>query len=197
MDRSYLFAPGHNANILEKVFDAGADAAILDSRTPSRRTPRTPRERINAARSREAAEDLACPQGNSSTGPSPTGHATSSSWPAPLRTKGSRLLWRQSFSENHQTPSDSGRAYRCSSSRGCVTSLTHANPLTAWGHPSVVPANSATCSNSAEVRPSASPRRACECTAPYESAPIASARWTSLLVRPSSGPALLRAAPSA
>jgi citrate lyase subunit beta / citryl-CoA lyase len=30
MDRSYLFAPGHNPKLLGKVFDAGADAVILD-----------------------------------------------------------------------------------------------------------------------------------------------------------------------
>ena len=30
MDRSYLFAPGHNEKLLGKVFDAGADAVILD-----------------------------------------------------------------------------------------------------------------------------------------------------------------------
>ena len=30
MHRSYLFAPGHNAKLLGKVFDAGADAVILD-----------------------------------------------------------------------------------------------------------------------------------------------------------------------
>ena len=30
MHRSYLFAPGHNAKLLAKVFDAGADAVILD-----------------------------------------------------------------------------------------------------------------------------------------------------------------------
>ena len=30
MDRSYLFAPGHNPPLLGKVFDAGADAVILD-----------------------------------------------------------------------------------------------------------------------------------------------------------------------
>ncbi len=30
MDRSYLFAPGHNQKLLAKVFDAGADAVILD-----------------------------------------------------------------------------------------------------------------------------------------------------------------------
>ena len=30
MDRSYLFAPGHNAKLLAKVFDAGADAVMLD-----------------------------------------------------------------------------------------------------------------------------------------------------------------------
>ena len=28
--RSYLFAPGHNPTLLAKVFDAGADAVILD-----------------------------------------------------------------------------------------------------------------------------------------------------------------------
>jgi citrate lyase subunit beta/citryl-CoA lyase len=30
MHRSYLFAPGHNARLLRKVFNAGADAVILD-----------------------------------------------------------------------------------------------------------------------------------------------------------------------
>jgi citrate lyase subunit beta / citryl-CoA lyase len=30
MDRSYLFAPGHNHKLLAKVFDAGADAVMLD-----------------------------------------------------------------------------------------------------------------------------------------------------------------------
>jgi citrate lyase subunit beta/citryl-CoA lyase len=30
MHRSYLFAPGHNPKLLRKVFDAGADAVILD-----------------------------------------------------------------------------------------------------------------------------------------------------------------------
>ena len=30
MDRSQLFAPGHDANLLGKVFEAGADAVILD-----------------------------------------------------------------------------------------------------------------------------------------------------------------------
>src|SRR6266487_4310508 len=30
MPRSYLFAPGHNAKLLAKVFDAGADAVMLD-----------------------------------------------------------------------------------------------------------------------------------------------------------------------
>ena len=30
MDRSYLFAPGHNAETARQVFDAGADAVILD-----------------------------------------------------------------------------------------------------------------------------------------------------------------------
>ena len=30
MNRSYLFAPGHNQKLLAKVFDAGADAVMLD-----------------------------------------------------------------------------------------------------------------------------------------------------------------------
>ena len=30
MDRSYLFAPGHNAKLLNRVFSAGADAVMLD-----------------------------------------------------------------------------------------------------------------------------------------------------------------------
>src|SRR3954452_22115969 len=30
MHRSYLFAPGHNAKLLDKVFAAGADAVMLD-----------------------------------------------------------------------------------------------------------------------------------------------------------------------
>ncbi|RFU18998.1 HpcH/HpaI aldolase/citrate lyase family protein [Geodermatophilus marinus] len=30
MDRSYLFAPGHDVKLLTRVFDAGADAVILD-----------------------------------------------------------------------------------------------------------------------------------------------------------------------
>ncbi len=30
MDRSYLFAPGHNAKLLTRVFTAGADAVMLD-----------------------------------------------------------------------------------------------------------------------------------------------------------------------
>lgn len=30
MDRSYLFVPGHNEKLLGKVFDAGADAVMLD-----------------------------------------------------------------------------------------------------------------------------------------------------------------------
>src|SRR3989442_1135685 len=30
MHRSYLFAPGHNAKLLRRVFEAGADAVMLD-----------------------------------------------------------------------------------------------------------------------------------------------------------------------
>jgi hypothetical protein len=96
-----------------------------------------------------------------------------------------------------ERPFSGSRACACySSESACVTSFIHVSPLIACGHPSVVTANNATCSSSAAARPSASPRRACEWTAPCELAPIASARWTSLLVRPSSGPVWLRAAPS-
>lgn len=55
---------------------------------------------------------------------------------------------------------------RYSSEVACVTSFTHVSPFTACGQPSVVVASNATCSSSAAVRPSASPRRACEWTAP-------------------------------
>src|SRR4051794_40402922 len=96
-----------------------------------------------------------------------------------------------------ERPFSGSRSCACySSESACVTSLIHVSPLIACGHPSVVTADNATCSSSAAARPSASPRRACEWTAPCELAPIASARWTSLLVRPSSGPVWLRAAPS-
>ena len=30
VNRSYLFAPGHNVKLLSRVFTAGADAVILD-----------------------------------------------------------------------------------------------------------------------------------------------------------------------
>ena len=40
MDRSYLFAPGHNAKLL-RVFEAGADAVMLDLEDAVPPTPRT------------------------------------------------------------------------------------------------------------------------------------------------------------
>jgi citrate lyase subunit beta/citryl-CoA lyase len=73
MDRSYLFAPGHNQKLLAKVFDAGADAVILDledavpdnakdtarSMVADVLTERSAWVRINGARTRDAATDLA------------------------------------------------------------------------------------------------------------------------------------------
>lgn len=72
MNRSYLFAPGHNLNLLGKVFHAGADAVILDLEDavpPSEKrtaranvasvvTTRTAWVRINAPGSGLAAADL-------------------------------------------------------------------------------------------------------------------------------------------
>jgi len=73
MHRSYLFAPGHNPKLLGKVFTAGADAVILDledavppDQKPAARTlvAQTLTEhpawvRVNAARTRDCADDLA------------------------------------------------------------------------------------------------------------------------------------------
>jgi citrate lyase subunit beta / citryl-CoA lyase len=73
VDRSYLFAPGHNAKLLAKVFDAGADAVILDLEdavpADAKSTARAMVAdaliehpawvRINAAQTRAAADDLA------------------------------------------------------------------------------------------------------------------------------------------
>jgi len=73
MDRSYLFAPGHNAKLLTKVFDAGADAVILDLEDAvppdakqraremvAEALPEHPAwVRINGARNTAAAADLA------------------------------------------------------------------------------------------------------------------------------------------
>jgi citrate lyase subunit beta / citryl-CoA lyase len=73
MDRSYLFAPGHKERLLAKVFDAGADAVILDLEdavppdfkdTARAMVADTLADhqawvRINAIRSPEAAADLA------------------------------------------------------------------------------------------------------------------------------------------
>ena len=73
MHRSYLFAPGHNAKLLAKVFDAGADAVILDLEDAvppdAKDTARTMVAdaltthpawvRINAAHTPHAAADLA------------------------------------------------------------------------------------------------------------------------------------------
>jgi citrate lyase subunit beta/citryl-CoA lyase len=72
MHRSYLFAPGHNAKLVGKVFDAGADAVMLDleDAVPPEAKPaaralvaRTLAEheawvRINAVRSPAAEHDL-------------------------------------------------------------------------------------------------------------------------------------------
>jgi citrate lyase subunit beta / citryl-CoA lyase len=72
MDRSYLFAPGHNTKLLGKVFEAGADAVILDledavppeHKAEARRlVAETLRSnpawvRVNAARTEECAADL-------------------------------------------------------------------------------------------------------------------------------------------
>jgi citrate lyase subunit beta / citryl-CoA lyase len=73
VDRSYLFAPGHNEKLLAKVFDAGADAVILDLEDAvppdAKRTARamvadaltehSAWVRINAARTDQASDDLA------------------------------------------------------------------------------------------------------------------------------------------
>ncbi len=73
MDRSYLFAPGHNAKLLAKVFDAGADAVMLDledavppdSKATARAmvaealTDRSAWVRVNAARTGWCEDDLA------------------------------------------------------------------------------------------------------------------------------------------
>jgi citrate lyase subunit beta/citryl-CoA lyase len=72
MDRSYLFAPGHNAKLLRRVFEAGADAVILDleDAVPPDAKDRARRMvaealaehpawvRVNAARSALGAADL-------------------------------------------------------------------------------------------------------------------------------------------
>jgi citrate lyase subunit beta / citryl-CoA lyase len=73
MDRSYLFAPGHNPKLLGRVFDAGADAVMLDledavppeeKETARRMVAEVLAEhhawvRINAARTPLAEADLA------------------------------------------------------------------------------------------------------------------------------------------
>ncbi len=72
MDRSYLFAPGHNTKLLGKVFEAGADAVILDledavppeHKAEARRLVAETLKsnpawvRVNAARTEECAADL-------------------------------------------------------------------------------------------------------------------------------------------
>jgi citrate lyase subunit beta/citryl-CoA lyase len=72
VDRSYLFAPGHSEKLLGKVFDAGADAVILDledavppeHKAVARRNvadalaPHPAWVRINAAQTPLAAADL-------------------------------------------------------------------------------------------------------------------------------------------
>ena len=73
MDRSYLFAPWHNAKLLAKVFTAGADAVMLDledavppQHKAAARTfvadalaKRPSWVRVNAARTPDCASDLA------------------------------------------------------------------------------------------------------------------------------------------
>jgi citrate lyase subunit beta / citryl-CoA lyase len=73
MDRSYLFAPGHNEKLLAKVFGAGADAVILDledavppdakqtarAMVADALTEHPAWVRINAAQTHQAADDLA------------------------------------------------------------------------------------------------------------------------------------------
>jgi citrate lyase subunit beta / citryl-CoA lyase len=72
MHRSYLFAPGHNAKLLGKVFDAGADAVMLDledavppdakqvarARVAETLLERPAWVRVNAVRSEDCAADL-------------------------------------------------------------------------------------------------------------------------------------------
>jgi citrate lyase subunit beta/citryl-CoA lyase len=73
MDRSYLFAPGHNAKLLTRVFAAGADAVILDledavppdAKQSARRlvaaalADQPAWVRVNAARTAQCEADLA------------------------------------------------------------------------------------------------------------------------------------------
>jgi len=72
MDRSYLFAPGHNEKLLGKVFGAGADAVMLDleDAVPPQHKDAARRQvadalvdhpawvRVNAARTATCAADL-------------------------------------------------------------------------------------------------------------------------------------------
>jgi citrate lyase subunit beta/citryl-CoA lyase len=73
MDRSYLFAPGHNEKLITRVFEAGADTVMLDLEDAvpitSKETARTMVAtallerpawvRVNAARTTECEADLA------------------------------------------------------------------------------------------------------------------------------------------
>jgi citrate lyase subunit beta / citryl-CoA lyase len=72
MNRSYLFAPGHNAKLVGKVFDAGADAVMLDledavppkakaaarAMVAAALRERSAWVRVNAVRSADCAADL-------------------------------------------------------------------------------------------------------------------------------------------
>src|SRR3712207_796900 len=75
MDRSYLFAPGHNPKLLDRVFTAGADAVMLDLEDAvppqakdtargmvrdalAKDTPVPAWVRVNAARTEWCAADL-------------------------------------------------------------------------------------------------------------------------------------------
>ncbi len=49
MHRSYLFAPGHNAKLLNRVFTAGADAVMLDLEDAVPPEAKAPRARWSAA----------------------------------------------------------------------------------------------------------------------------------------------------
>ena len=87
MHRSYLFAPGHNAKLLSRVFGAGADAVILDledavpphakeqarAMVPTVLGQRPAWVRINAVRTELAAADLDAVAGVGGRHPDPQG----------------------------------------------------------------------------------------------------------------------------
>ena len=84
MDRSYLFAPGHNAKLLGRVFEAGADAVMLDLEDAVRPTPRTRPGRWSPR------PFPTTPPGSGSTPPEPSGARPT--WPPSARGRsGSRI----------------------------------------------------------------------------------------------------------